>query len=398
MVGKYANPIKIKRDGTMSWEGVKPSRRIRLEVDAARLQHNFAAVRQRVGDCSILTVLKSDAYGVGAKFMAALAVRSGAGRIGVADLEEALELEQYGLPVQVLGVLMPDEVPVAVAHDLVCPVNGLALARTLSCEALRQGKTVRVHVIIDTGMGRFGLRPSGGAAAAEIRAIKALPGLNVEGVYSHFPMAGIPGEPATLRQIAEFRDLLAVLEQEGIAFAYRHFAASDGITCQEESLKKPFNMVRLGLLWYGHCRNDYGAALHLRPALRLKTVVGAVRELPAESTVGYFRTCKLTRKTKVATICAGYADGLPLALSNRGRVLIHGVSCPILGRLSMDYTTVDVSAVPDEVGWGTPVTLWGDDGAECVEIEEWARLKNTHAHDILCALGTRVERVYTTAD
>lgn len=377
----------------MTLEGLKPSRRVRLEVDTARLQHNFAAVRKRVGDCLILTVLKSDAYGVGAEFMAALAARSGAGRIGVADLAEALELERYGLPVQVLGVLMPDEVPVAVAHDLVCPINGLAMARTLSAEALRQGKTVRGHIIIDTGMGRFGLRTAD--AAPEIRAIATLPGLNLEGIYSHFPMAGIPGDPATRQQIAELRDLVALLAGEGIRFQYCHFAASDGITCQEECLKAPFNMVRLGLLWYGHCRNDYGAALNLKPALRLKTAIGAVRELPAGATVGYFRTCKLTARTRVATICAGYTDGLPLALSNRGRVLVNGVSCPILGRLSMDYTTVDVSAVPGEIGWGTPVTLWGEEGKECIEIEEWARLKNTHAHDILCALGTRVERIYT---
>jgi len=288
--------------------------------------------------------------------------------------------------------LMPDEVPVAVAHDVVCPVNGPAMAETLSAEARKQKKTVRCHVILDTGMGRFGLRTP--EAVDAIAKIKTLPSLEVEGIYSHFPMGGIPGEAETLRQIADFRRVLKELAERKITFALRHFAASDGITCQEETLVEPFNMVRLGLLWYGHCRNEHGARLGLLPALRLRTVVGAVRELPAGMTVGYFRTCKLARKTRVATVCAGYADGLPLALSNRGRVLIRGVSCPILGRLSMDYITVDVSNVPGEVGWGTPVTLWGRDGAEEIEIEEWAQLKNTHCHDILCAVGNRVERVY----
>ena len=368
------------------------ARRVTLEVDAAALTANFAAVKKQVGHCRILTVLKADAYHVGAEFMAGQAVRCGAARIGVADLAEALELEKFGLPIQILGVLMPGEVPVAVAHGLICPVNGLPMAETLSREALKQKKTVRCHVILDTGMGRFGLRVP--EAAEGIRAIAALPGLELEGIYSHFPMGGIPGEEQTLRQIADFRGVLKNLENAGIAFPLRHFAASDGITCQEETLKEPFNMVRLGLLWYGHCRNEHGARLHLRPALRLRTVVGAVRELPAGMTVGYFRTCKLAKKTRVATVCAGYADGLPLALSNRGRVLIRGVSCPILGRLSMDYITVDVSHVPGEVGWGTPVTLWGRDGGEEIEIEEWAQLKNTHCHDILCALGNRVERIY----
>ena len=361
-------------------------------MDGAALAHNFRAVKKQVGACRILTVLKADAYHVGAEFMAKESVRCGADWIGVADLAEALELEKFGLPLLVLGVLMPEEVPVAVAHGVVCPVNGFAMAETLSREALKQKKTVRCHVILDTGMGRFGMRTPD--AAAEIRRIKALPGLDVEGIYSHFPMAGVPGDGPTLRQIADFRSVLAELEQEKITFKLRHFAASDGITCQEEAIREPFNMVRLGLLWYGHCRNEYGAQLGLRPALRLKAVVGAVRELPAGTTVGYFRTCKLERKTRVATVCAGYADGLPFALSNRGRVLIGGVSCPVLGRVAMDYLTVDVSKVPGEVGWGTPVTLWGSDGAEAIEIEEWAKLKNTHCHDILCALGNRVRRIY----
>ena len=379
----------------MSCMGEQAGRRVTLEVDGAALAYNFRAVKKQVAPCRILAVLKADAYHVGAEFMAKQAVACGADRIGVADLAEALELEKFGLPLQVLGVLMPDEVPVAAEHGVVCPVNGFAMAETLSREALKQKKTVRCHVILDTGMGRFGLRTP--EAVEEIQRIMTLPGLEVEGVYSHFPMGGIPGEEQTLRQIADFRRVLAELAERKITFKLRHFAASDGITCQEEAIREPFNMVRLGLLWYGHCRNEHGARLGLRPALRLRTVVGAVRELPAGMTVGYFRTCKLAKKTPVATVCAGYADGLPLALSNRGRVLIHGVSCPILGRLSMDYITVDVSNVPGEVTWGTPVTLWGRDGAEEIEIEEWAQLKNTHCHDILCAVGNRVRRVYREA-
>ncbi|MBO5924494.1 MAG: alanine racemase, partial [Lentisphaeria bacterium] len=126
----------------------------------------------------------------------------------------------------------------------------------------------------------------------------------------------------------------------------------------------------------------------------LKTCVGAVRKMPAGFTIGYNRTVKLARDTMVATICAGYADGLPLDLSNKGRVVINGTSCPVLGRVSMDYTMIDVSNVPGEVKWGTPVTLFGKNGSEKIEANEVAQHKNTHIHDILCALGNRVQRIY----
>ena len=130
------------------------------------------------------------------------------------------------------------------------------------------------------------------------------------------------------------------------------------------------------------------------PALKLTTVVGAVREMPAGATIGYNRTVKLEKKTAIATICVGYADGLPLALTNAGRVLINGVSCPVIGRVSMDYTMVDVSNVPGEIKWGTPVTLWGSSGTESILAAELAAYKKTHVHDILCALGNRVQRIY----
>ncbi|MBE6367123.1 MAG: alanine racemase [Lentisphaerae bacterium] len=370
-------------------------RRVKLEIDCTKLLHNFAAVQKKVESCQILSVLKANAYGTGADRMGPLAVKAGASRIGVADLAEALAMQkavQQQVPVQILGVVTPDELPVAVENNVVIPVDGLAMAQAVSAEAVRQQKSATVHLILDTGMGRFGWLA--GAVADEIKAAAQLPNLQIEGLYSHFPCAGTPGEAGTLAQIELFKQQLEELQKAGVTFRYRHIAASDGILCQTPSHQEPFNLVRLGLCWYGVCRNPGEEDINLQPALRLTTVVGAVRELPAGFTVGYNRTVKLQRKTKVATICAGYADGLPLALSNTGRVLINGCSCPVLGRVSMDYTMVDVSNVPGEVKWGTPVTLWGQDGNEYLGIAEYAQHKNTHIHDILCALGCRVQRVY----
>ena len=378
----------------MSMQGNIP-RRVRLEVDSNKLLNNFSAVKKRVGSCDILTVLKANAYCVGADFMGNLAVRAGAKRIGVADLHEALAMQQSinkALPVQILGVVTPDELPYAVGNDLVIPVNGLAMAEAISAEAVKQNKAATVHVILDTGMGRFGLLPEN--YLSEIKAIAALPMLKLEGIYSHFPCAGTPGEAGTLQQIADFKKQYEELKNAGIDFKYRHIAASDGILCQRASSQSPFNLVRLGLCWYGVCRNPAEEDIGLQPALKLTTVVGAVREMPAGATIGYNRTVKLTKKTAIATICVGYADGLPLAVTNTGRVLINGVSCPVIGRVSMDYTMVDVSNVPGTVQWGTKVTLFGCDGNEYLGTAELAQHKNTHIHDILCALGGRVERVY----
>lgn len=369
--------------------------RIKLEINTAKLAKNFRRVQQRVAPCRILSVLKANAYGTGANVMGPLAVRCGADRIGVADLREALamlEAVNGAVPVQILGVVTPDELPEAVKSDIVLPVNGMDMAQAISEEARRQNKQVTVHLILDTGMGRFGFLP--GSYLDEIRNIARLPNLYLDGLYSHFPCAGIPGEAGTIAQIQLFKDQYQTLAESGLDFAYRHIAASDGILCQKSASNEPFNLVRLGLCWYGMCRNPGEVEIGLEPALRLTTVVGAVRELPEGFTVGYNRTVKLEKKTAVATICAGYADGLPLAMSNCGRVLINGASCPILGRISMDYTMVDVSNVPGRVAWGTPVTLLGGDGAEYISSAEYAKFKNTHIHDILCALGNRVERVY----
>ncbi len=371
------------------------SRRVRLEVDEQVLRDNFAIVKEHTAGCRVLTVLKANAYGCGADRLGPLVVKAGTDRIGVADLHEALAMQKAvnnAVPVQILGVVTPEELPYAVENDLVLPVNGLAMARRISAEAGRQNKVVRVHAILDTGMGRFGLLEDN--YLEEIKLIRKLPNLQLEGIYSHFPQAGVAGDAGTLGQIEMFKKALTVLEKEGVSFDLRHIAASDGIQCQKPAISAPFNLVRLGLCWYGLSRAENGLPFQLGQSLKLTTTVGAVRRMPAGSNIGYMRSCMLKRDSMVATICAGYADGLPLALSNAGRVLINGCSCPVLGRVSMDYTMVDVTDVPGTVEWGTPVTLLGCDGKENIEFSEYAKLKNTHIHDILCALGSRVERVY----
>jgi alanine racemase len=205
-------------------------------------------------------------------------------------------------------------------------------------------------------------------------------------------MAYDPKDPATPRQIKAFKTLLSALKTKGVAFRKIHIAASDAINNFPEAVKPPFNVVRTGINLHGSFDPNGRRALSLESVLTLKTRVAQVRTLPAGTTLGYGRTWCLSKETPIATISAGYADGLPLALTNRGHVLVKGIPCPVVGRVSMDYTTVDVSRIAD-VRPGDEVICLGGDGEGQITPDCWASIKGTHAYDIICSLGSRVERV-----
>ena len=273
---------------------------------------------------------------------------------------------------------------------VILPVTDLASAKLISKAAQKLDKTAKVHIKIDTGMGRLGIPVID--AFNTILEILRLPNLDCEGIFSHCAMAYDPKDPTTLRQINLFKALIAELKREGVVFREIHIAASDAINNFPEAIKRPFNVVRTGINLHGSFDPNGRKALKLEPVLTLKTRVAQVRELPAGTTLGYGRTWCLNEPTKIATISAGYADGFPLAISNRGFVFIGGKRCKILGRISMDYTTVDVTDVP-KVKSGDEVICFGKCGDDSITPDDWAEIKGTHAYDIICSLGSRVERV-----
>ena len=291
---------------------------------------------------------------------------------------------------QILSSILPDEIAPMVKAGVILPVTDLATARLISAAAAKAKTTARVHFKLDTGMGRLGILAAD--ALGVIREVKRLPHLDCEGIFSHCPMAYDPKDPFTKRQVALFKSIVAACAKEGIAFAKVHMAASDAINNFPETAKAPFTAVRTGINLHGSFDPNGRRALNVEPVLSLKTRVAQVRELPAGTTLGYGRTWCLAAPTKVATISAGYADGLPLALTNRGFVFIGGRRCKIVGRISMDYTTVDVSDVPD-VKAGDEVVCFGACGRDSITPDDWAALKGTHAYDVICSLGSRVERV-----
>ena len=258
-------------------------------------------------------------------------------------------------------------------------------------EAVRQGRRAVCHVALDTGMGRAGILWQ--EAPDVLRAAATLPGLDIEGILTHFPLAYQSGSAFTQEQLRRFRWVLDAAAALGLRFRWVHAANSDAINNAPEACRAPFNLVRSGINLHGAFDAAGALRVPLKPVLTLTARLAQIRTLPAGTPLGYGHTYRTPRAMRVGTVAAGYADGLPLALSNRGAVLIRGAAAPILGRLSMDYLTVNLDDIPSAVP-GDTVTLLGRDGDLEIPVQDWANLKGTHAYDIICSIGSRVARVY----
>lgn len=365
--------------------------RVNVEVNLATLRENYRAVCQSVTPCQVMPVLKANAYGLGVKPIATTLVKAGATRIAVAEPYEAMQLLELGVPIQILSAILPDELEGTIASGIILPVASLESARLISAEALRQQRTATVHLKIDTGMGRAGILWH--EAPSVIAEVAKLPGLNIEGIFTHFPLAYESASAFTRQQIERLKSCIATAHACGLQLKIIHAANSDAINNAPEACQAPFNLVRCGINLHGAFDAAGTLRVPLRPVLRLTTRLAQIRTLPANTPIGYGHTYRAPRALRVGTISAGYADGLPLALSNRGFVIIHGRPAPILGRLSMDYTTISLEDIP-EAQVGDTVTLLGSEGDVAIHVADWAALKGTHAYDIICCIGNRVQRCY----
>lgn len=365
--------------------------RVWLEIDLGILADNFLKIKNTVTPCGVISVLKANAYGLGVRSMAKTLVKAGTKGFGVAELNEALELIDLGKPVQILGSVLETEIPLAVEAGVILPIDSLETAHLIDTEAAKQGKIAECHFLIDTGMGRLGIQTH--EAFDVIIEACSLKNIICTGIYSHFPVAYHEGSEYTKDQVHSFTMLLEKLQGEGISFETVHIANSDALNNFPYTYQAPFNSVRTGINLHGSFDQEGKRALDIKSVLTLKTKLVSVRTLEAGTYIGYGLTCKLNKRTRVGTIAAGYADGLPLALSNKGHVIINGESCAVLGRVSMDYTTVSLDNAPD-AKCGDEVICLGGKGIHAVSVEDWAQIKGTHAYEIICSFGSRVERRY----
>ena len=364
-------------------------RRVWLEISLDTLIQNYRKIREAVAPAEVIAVLKANAYGLGVLPIAEALIKAGVNMFGVAEPYEAMRLLPLGKSVQILSSVLPEEIDPMVEAGVTLPVTDLATAERISASATRQGRTATVHFKVDTGMGRLGILAA--EAVEIIRAAHRLPGLRCEGIFSHFPCAYDTEAGVTHRQMDLFCAILDALAADNITFAKRHIANSDAINNFPRACQAPFNVIRTGINLHGSFDTAGQRTLHVSPVLTLKTRLTAIRDLPSGTGIGYGHTCRLARATRVGVISAGYADGLPLALSNRGHVLIRGVPCPVLGRVSMDYTSVSLEHAP-HAQIGDDVTCLGGTGEHAISVEDWAAIKETHPYEIICSFGSRVER------
>ena len=370
----------------------KIQRRVWVEISLDGLKRNFSRIAAAVKPAKVLCVLKANAYGLGVEPYAAALAKTGCIGFGVAEPHEALQLLPFGKPVQILSSVLPDEIAPMVEAGVTLPVIDVPTAWLIDAAAKRCGRRAKVHFKLDTGMGRLGILTADAPRAIR-EVVSTCRNLDCEGIFSHCPTAYDPADEFANDQIALFKAILKDVAKDGIRFRKVHIAASDAINNFPAAKRAPFNIVRTGINLHGSFDPNGRRVLKLESVLTLKTRVAQVRLLPAGTTLGYGRTWCLARPTRVATISAGYADGLPLALTNRGHVTINGAPCPVIGRISMDYTTVDVSKAGD-VRPGDEVVALGGTGRFAITPDDWAALKGTHAYDIICSFGNRVERVY----
>lgn len=359
--------------------------RVWAEIDLAAIRHNVGALRRAVGPRPrLMAVVKGDAYGHGALPVAWTALDAGCDMLGVGDSDEALQLRESGIPgpILILGAIVEEEIPRVVQHDISVTVHSPDLLPRLEEEARHRGRLLRIHLKIDTGMGRLGASP--GRALDIARAILDSPHLQLEGLATHFAAAGNPD--ATREQLDLFRSVADELSRDGIQPEVLHAANSTALfTCPEAH----FDMVRPGIALYGMDPGPFARlGIALKPALSLKTQIAYLKGLPAGTPVGYEGRHRTARATRIATCPVGYNDGYPYALSNRAEAVLRGQRVPLVGTVTMDYIMLDVGGVP-EAEVGDEVTLIG----EGLRAEDLARRCGSIPYEMTCRLGKRVKRI-----
>jgi len=374
---------------------VKDSLRCWAEVDLDALRENLAWSRHRAGPkVKIMTVVKADAYGHGLKQIAALLMQSGTDIFGVANLAEARSIHSVGRgwPVLMLGACLPGEIERTVLDGVRPTISSWSEARQFSRAALRLNRVVQPHIKVDTGMGRLGVAPD--KACELVARVGRLAGIKIEGLYTHY--SSVEDDPVFSRwQRRQFVRLLDGLVKEGIEIPMVHANNSGGILHEPDTL---FDLVRAGLLVYGIVppgRRRVSSLLqdNLRPALSLRCRISLIKEISRGTPLSYGRTFVARGTMRVATLTAGYGDGYLRAASNRAQVLVRGKRCPVLGRVTMDQTIVDVSRVPGARA-GDEAVLIGRQGRDEISAAELAGWCDTVPWEVLTSISYRVPRIY----
>lgn len=374
---------------------MKEYNRICARVDLDAVEYNMQMMKQNIQDgVLILAVVKMDGYGHGAVQIAELFEdKEYVWGCAVATPEEAVILKRQGIkkPVLVLGCVFPEQRKEMLEEGIRMTVYTKEMAEEISALAGKLGKKAYIHIKLDTGMSRLGF-PAEKESVKVIEEISRLPGLIMEGLYTHFSKADETDKSFTEVQLNRFLFMKRTLSERNVDFRYYHCSNSAGIIDIKEA---NLNLVRAGISVYGlyPSKDVKKENVPLRPAMELISHVSHVKWVGAGTPVSYGGTFVTERETKIATIPVGYGDGYPRSLSGKGYVLIHGKKAPILGRICMDQFMIDVTEIPN-VSFGDKVTLVGRDGEEWLPVEVLSGLSGKFNYEFICCLGKRIPRTF----
>jgi len=360
------------------------------EIDLGAFRHNFKEIKRKLKKgTSLLPVVKADGYGHGMEEIARASLSCGAKLLGVANIEEGIFLRKKGItaPILILGSVYPlSNFTHILRYNLTPAICSLQASQELSKIAQRRKKKVRVHIKVDTGMGRIGV--SAENAVSLVKKVIQLPGIIIEGIFTHLAAADSDYQ-FTMEQIGKFQSVINELKGDNINIKYKHAANSTAILRYSDA---HFNLARPGISLYGLA--PFAGAereINLKPVMQLKTKIVFIKRVKKGTSVSYGRTWRAERDSIIGTLPIGYADGYNRLLSNCGEVLIRGKRIPIVGRVCMDMCMVDITSLPD-VKVGEEVVLIGSQGKENITADEIAKLIGTISYEVVCGISKRVPR------
>lgn len=360
-----------------------------LEVNLNNVSYNIQQIKKFVGDnVTVMPVIKANAYGLGAEKLKNILEKEKISKVAVAIVDEAIKLRKakFNMDIIVLNELLEDETEQIVDYGLTAGVSVFKIAEKINEYSKKKGVITKIHIEIDTGMGRVGLKIQ--EVLSFVKNITSkLTNLEIEGIYTHLSSAD-SSTAFTKQQISKFETVRKQLVESGFKFKYYHISASGGILKYPEA---HYNMVRPGIIIYGYLPNEnMKDIIDLKPTTKLKSSIVFIKDVEKGEPISYGRTYITSKKTKVATIPIGYADGVRRSLSNKGNVIIHGKLAPIIGNICMDNFMVDITDIPD-AKIGDEVILWDNDK---IKIEDIADVCGTINYEILCGVQNRIPRKY----
>ncbi|SHI09214.1 alanine racemase [Sporanaerobacter acetigenes] len=375
-------------------KGLEDIRPAWAEIDLDNLAHNMREVRRIVReDISVMAVVKANAYGHGSIETSKVFLKNGACYLAVATLGEAIELRRAGInaPILILGYIKNSQYHIAVEEDITETIYNMESAKFLSDAAVKLKRKAKVHIKIDSGMGRIGFRPDE-KSIEEIVNIAKLPNLEVEGIFTHFAKADELDKTFTIEQYEKFQWTIKELGNKGLNIPIKHASNSAAIIDLPEY---NLNMVRGGIMLYGLYPSDevIKEKVKLKPAMTLKAEISNIKVVPKGTGISYGQIFVTERESKIATIPIGYADGFTRLLTSKSEVAIKGQRAPVVGKICMDQSMIDVTDV-ENVHIGDEVILFGDGSFGSPHIDEVAKTLGTISYEVLCMVGRRVPRVY----